>query len=130
MMRRFYKLLCLCLSVSLLFCGCQKSAAETPLGPDLVTRISVVYHHKNTHLHRIYTDTQKMDVILYYFYSLTTHGKAEKDPELYEGERCRITMTLSSGETHIYRQFGTEYLSVDHKPWQKINKDKDKLDNF
>lgn len=111
-------ILCICL----LFSGCHQASAQQDAGPDLVTSVSVIYNHKNTHFNRIYTQERKMDIILYYFYSLSPKGHADKDPEDYLGERCKVIVTLSSGKTHIYRQFGTEYLSVDHRPWQKIDK--------
>ena len=106
-----------------LFSGCHKTATMQTL-PDLVTAIEVSYQRQNIQLERIYTDNQKMDIILYYLYALTPGARAKEDPEMITGDRCRIVVTLLGGRSRIYRQFSGEYLSVDNRPWQKIDKEK------
>ncbi len=123
-MGKIGKLFCLALCFCILFSGCHRISNNENVVPDLVRSVSVYYQRKDTTFHRTYTNTQKIDVILYYIYTLSPHGKASQDPESYLGDRCRITVTLTSGKTHIYRQFGAEYFSADHKPWQKIDKSK------
>ena len=63
-----------------------------------------------------------MDVFLYYLYYLEPYGQADTDPEQLKSDRCKITIHLSSGETRVYRQQGSRYLSVDAHRWQKIRK--------
>ena len=121
-MRKLLKLWLYMIILSVLLCGCRKTLAEVPNSPDLVIRISLFYEHRGQRLERVYTDNSKMDVILYYLYDLTPLGRPEEDPESLVGDRCRITLHLSHGQTHIYRQFGNQYLSVDNRPWQKIDK--------
>lgn len=122
-MKKIGNMICLLLNACLLLSGCSATATETAPPPDLVTKIAVSYDHQDIHLDRIYTDTDKMDVILFYLYSLSPYGDAEEDPELLTGERCKITVWLSSGQHKIYRQYAEQYLSIDSHPWQKIEED-------
>ncbi len=111
------------LAVCLLLSGCGKSV-QTQQMPDLVTEIRVTYTRQDVQFERVYTDNQKMDVILYYLYALLPGALAKEDPEMLRGDRCRIVVTLMGGRSRIYRQFSGEYLSVDNRPWQKIDKEK------
>lgn len=111
-------ILCLLLSG----CKAQDPVPEDPLV--YVTQVSVDYEYRLSHLRRSYTDSDKMDVFLYYLYGLSPHGKPEEDPEQIQGDSCRITLTLSDGTQRVYRQMGSRYLSVDCQPWQEISQRK------
>jgi uncharacterized lipoprotein YehR (DUF1307 family) len=117
------KILALLLALCLMLSGCRQKP-ETQQMPNLVTKIRVTYKYQDVQLERIYTDNQKMDIILYYLYSLIPGGQTWEDPEKLTGERCRIVVSLMGERTRIYRQFSGEYLSVDNRPWQKIDKEK------
>ena len=126
-MRHYWKLLAVVLLLSALLCGCKRQAAplEEPLV--FVTQIHIDYEYRQNHLLRSYTDADKMDVILYYLYGLSPHGQPEEDPEQIQGDSCKITVTLSNGQQKIYRQIGSQYLSVDFHPWQTIPQDRGSL---
>lgn len=123
-MEKFKKTVYIFLISCLMLCGCRKPLAETTPPPGVVREISVSYQDRDTRLYRIYTNTEKMDVILYYLYGLTPHGHVEQDPEMLIGEQCKILVRLSDGSQHIYRQYGKQYLSVDNHPWQIVEKEK------
>ena len=108
----------------LLLSGCKAKefVPEEPLV--YVTQVSVDYEYRLSHLRRSYTDSDKMDVFLYYLYDLSPHGKPEEDPEQIQGDSCKITLSLSDGTQRVYRQIGSQYLSIDWQPWQKINQGK------
>lgn len=112
-------------SVLFLFCFCFSACASAPAAdptpPSLVTDIFISYHYGDMHLKRHFTDIQKIDIVLHYLYDLSPYGTPEEDPEQIWGDCCRITLTMSDGTHHIYRQQGGRYLSVDNRPWQKIN---------
>ncbi len=105
----------------LFLCACksQPAAVQDPLA--LVTAVDVSYTYRQVQLHRTYTSSDKMDVILYYLYDLEPYGRPDEDPEQIRDDCCRITVRLSDGRSRIYRQQGSRYLSVDSRPWQKIS---------
>lgn len=119
-MRKIWILLILMLSLS----ACSSTTSKSPEPPSLVTEVSVSYHYGDMHLRRHYTDTRKIDVVLYYLYNLSPYGTPQEDPEQIWGDNCRIILTESDGSQHIYRQQGGRYLSVDNHPWKKISESK------
>lgn len=122
-MGRNWKLLLIilyCFSLS----GCKKALSPEPAQLNLVQQIDISYYKEGVHLQRHYTDADKMDTVLFYLYSLSPLGRAEEDPEHIAADSCKITLAMTNGETRIYRQRGGRYLSVDCKPWQKIDPDK------
>lgn len=106
-----------------LLVGCSPTKAEnTRL--KLVEAVEIEFYHQQEYLHRIYTQPDKIDVILHYLHRLTPRGIPDFDPEQLLGERCKVTVRLSHGESHIYRLQGKEYLSVDLKPWKNISRER------
>ena len=59
-----------------------------------------------------------MEKFLYYLRSLETWGPAELD-QLTEPE-FQIALTFSDGSTKIYRQRGSQSLTVNNGSWRKI----------
>lgn len=103
-----------------LFSGCKKQT-PTPAPMEYVTSVEVSYDYRSQHLYRRYTDSDKMDVILFYLYDLKPYGMpTTEDPDDIIGDSCKITVHLSTGNKHVYRQRGSRYLSVDSHRWQKI----------
>ncbi len=100
-------------------CAAPQSGEEKPLS--LVTDVTVSYHYGDMHIRRHFTDTDKIDIVLYYLYHLSPGGTPKEDPEQIWGDSCRILVTESDGSRHIYRQQGGRYLSVDNRPWQKVS---------
>ena len=64
----------------------------------------------------------KMEKFLYYLRSLETWGPAELD-QLTEPE-FQIALTFSDGSTKIYRQRGSQSLTVNNGSWRKIKDDR------
>lgn len=103
----------------LFLCACKPPAVQDSIV--LVTEVDIRYNYKNTQLNRTYTNTDKIDVILYYLYSLEPYGQPEEDPEQIRDDCCHITVYLSNGSSRSYRQQGSRYISVDFCPWQNIS---------
>ncbi len=120
-MKRFWKIMTIYLAFGFLFSGCGSSQREAPKELNLVTGIEVSYDHQQIHLQRSYTSTDKMDTVLFYLYTLSPYGRVQVDPECITDESCKITVIMTDGQTRTYRQRGQEYLSVDCRPWQKID---------
>lgn len=120
-MRKNWKKLFISLGICFLISGCSpnRSAPQEPLA--LVTAVEITYNYRQTQLRRHYTSSDKMDVILYYLYDLSPYGEPEEDPEQLQEDSCKIAVHLSDGNSRIYRQNGSRYLSVDSRPWQKIS---------
>lgn len=126
-MRKIKLMLILSILVCFVFSACHSQQLSQQNALPLVTSVDVTYDYGQKKLQRHYTDSDKMDVILFYLYDLVPHGQADEDPERLQGDSCRITVRLSNGEMHIYRQQGSRYLSVDFHPWQKISEAKGSL---
>lgn len=117
------KYLLIVLILCLLLTGCSPTKPEAaPL--KLVSSVEVDFRHRQEHLHRIYTQSDKVDVILHYLHRLIPRGTPDSDPEQLLGERCRITVRLSGGQTRTYRLQGKQYLSVDLRPWKNISRER------
>ena len=104
-----------------LLSGCGNVSAASSAKPDLVSRVEVSYRNQGIHLLRCYTATDKMDAVLCYLYSLSPFGHVDEDPEQLCGQSCSITVTTTGGIMRTYRQMEGKYLSVDGRPWQKID---------
>ena len=111
------------LILCLILTGCTPAKPETaPL--KLVSSVEVDFRHGQENLHRIYTQSDKVDVILHYLHKLTPRGTPDSDPEQLLEEQCKITVRLTGGESRIYRLQGKQYLSVDLKPWKTISRER------
>lgn len=109
----------LCLTLT----GCSPTKPEAaPL--KLVNSVEIDFQLQQEHLQRLYTDAEKIDVVLHYLHRLSPHGVPDFDPEQLIGERCKITVRMSGGQTHTYRIQGKQYLSVDLKPWKSISRER------
>jgi hypothetical protein len=123
-MERFWKISGVIVLLAIFLCGCRSINVKEPAQPTLVNRIEILYNSHDVHLQRSYTATDKIDTILFFLYGLSPVGRVEEDPEQISEQRCKITAVLSNGETYIYRLRGGRYLSVNCKPWQKIDSQK------
>lgn len=111
------------LILCLILTSCSPTKPEAaPL--KLVNSVEIDFHHKQEHLQRLYTDAEKIDVVLHYLHRLSPRGNSDSDPEQLIGERCRITVRMSGGQAHTYRIHGKQYLSVDLKPWKSISRER------
>ncbi len=104
--------------------GCTAPQSDRLKPVSLVTAVTVSYHYGDMHIRRHFTNTDKIDIVLYYLYHLSPGGTPKEDPEQIWGDSCRILVAESNGSRHIYRQQGGRYLSVDNRPWQTISEEK------
>ena len=110
----------------LFFSGCRVSA-EGPSDLHIVTRIDVLYHQKQQDVSRHYTTPAKMESILNYLRLLEYAGIPDEDPELSEGDVCRIDVQLVNGKRHVYYLYANRYLSKDFRPWVQVDADRSVL---
>lgn len=107
--------------VCLLLTGCSASRSDvSPSAPVLVTQVQVCYVHESAEIIRCYTMPEKMDTVLKYVYALRPHCKDESLPDHFSGDRCRITLTLSDGQSRTYRLYGGRFFSDDGSTWHTV----------
>ena len=94
---------------------------KKPSEPVLVTQIRITGHTGTEALDRLYIQPEKTGTILNYLRWLTRKGSADPDPEALDNSYFDITLYYSDGETRVYRQRGTQYLSKNHRAWEKLD---------
>ena len=62
-----------------------------------------------------------MQSVLLYLRLLKPFGKPDTDPELVAAPVFEITVQLSDGQRHIYRQKDHRYFSKNALPWENID---------
>ena len=108
-------------AVLFLLAGCSRKEPTPHPDTRVVTRIEVTCRNEDTTMERSYTDPQKIRFILNYLRLLKFCGAADTDPERITGDDNRIVLQLSDGHQRIYRQRAYRYLSVDCRPWFKVD---------
>lgn len=126
-MKQKQKLLLWMLLLCILLPGCRQTQVTTPSTLDIASSIIISYRWKQGQLQRNYTNADKIDVILHFLHKITPKGRAEKDPELLQGNDCNITIHLAGGNMRIYRIKNGSYLSVDYQPWQAIDREQERI---
>lgn len=119
-MKAFLKWLCLLLAVFFLS-GCGKKAF-TPSA--VVTSVQITAGGTRRPLRRLYTEPDKIQMVLDYLRLQEGEGPADTDPERLTGTDFVIDVRLSDGSHSIYYQRGGRYLSGKYRPWQKIDEKK------
>ena len=109
--------LALCLTIFML-CGCQKSTR--PLCR-FVTQVDISCDHGNIPIRRHYTSTEKMEAVLLYLRLLRPGSAPLVDPDKEDADIYQITVSLSDGEQHIYRQKDHRYFRIENYGWQSIS---------
>lgn len=104
-------------AVVLLLCGCRK---EEIVPHRVVTRIDVTCQAFDTYIHRSYTDSEKMQMILFHIRSIGQKHTPDVDPEALDSPTICITLRFSDGSTKIYRQKDNRFWQEDTQPWKKI----------
>ena len=89
----------------------------------LVTKIDIVYSQHDTTDTRIYTNPEKMEVILLYLRLLRPTGTPQADPEQFQDDVFKITLHFADGHERIYRQRANRFLSAGEKAWYTVNPD-------
>ena len=115
-MKKFLKLLSL--TLCFLLAGCN--IPQTPKSK-LVTGLSVEVMQDSQHLHRRYTDPQKMETVLSYLRAMDGPTTERADPERYAGPKYRMELLYSDGSKSYIFQHGDRFLSRDFHPWQELD---------
>jgi len=99
--------------------GCKTdSSAEIS---HMVTQIDISCQQEDVHIHRHYTDPEKMEKYLLYLRLLELGDTPSMDAEHVDADVYRITVLLSDGRQRIYRQKDHRYWSTQMRPWQTID---------
>lgn len=109
--------------IPLLFCAFLLSGSAKEIrGPlcRVVTGVEIACQHKDVHIKRHYTDSDKMEYVLIYLRLLEPVGKPETDPGSVSADVYEITLQLSDGNKKHYKQKDHRYLCRDDGPWQAI----------
>lgn len=106
--------------IPLLFCLCCKVYASPTYDAHIVAGVDVHYRGQDALLQLHYSETWKMEAILNYLRLLEYDGLPADDPELYRGDRCRITLRLAAGGERIYYLLNDRYVSRDLHPWEQM----------
>ena len=117
-MVRFSKLIFAIYLCTVIMCGCGKENAK-PLY-QAVTQIDIVTQYKDQLIHRRYNTPNKMRPVLLYLRLLKPQGKPiEVDNSA--ADIYLISISLSDGSKHYYRQASHRYLSKNNGPWKAID---------
>ena len=120
-MKKFTLLFILFCFGTVIISGCSKQNTQLVPQCRVVTRVDISCVHEKGLIQRNYTDSEKMESVLLYLRLLKPFGKPETDPELIDAAVFEITVHLSDGDRHIYRQKDHRYFSENSHPWKKID---------
>ena len=115
-MKKFLSMLSL--TLCFLLTGCN--IPQTPKSR-FVTGLSVEVLQNHTHLHRRYTDPQKLETVLSYLRAMDGPVTECTDPERYDGPRYRMELFYSDGSKSYIFQHADRFLSRDFHPWQELD---------
>lgn len=118
-MKKGIKLFAVFSFILLILSGCGKNHSK----PDTyraVTEIDIVTHHQKGLVHRHYTTPDKMRPVLLYLRLVRPYGKPIKIPE-ETGDVFLISVGLSDGQKHYYRQAQHQYFSIGAGDWRQID---------
>jgi len=101
--------------------GCSREYSKNvPQPMKVVTEVDVTRHKGEEVLRWQYTSQDKMEAILLYLRLLPRGETAQVDPDQVAGDNYEIALHYSNGDRRMYYQHADRYLSVDYKPWEKI----------
>lgn len=103
----------LCLLAGFLF--------RTKATTGFVTHADITWQTEHHRHHRHYRSPDKIQKLLLYLRTLRPKGNAHIDPEVLNGNTCKIVLYYENGEHQIYYQQADRYLSVDAHPWERIS---------
>ncbi len=109
--------------LAILLTGCTRLDQQTPGTPRVVTGIEASFDGENLRLHRIYSDSEKLQGVLTYLRCLDLHGTPDPEEPIPQTNSARIVITFSDGSTKVYEQQADQFLRQDGGPWQRIDPD-------
>lgn len=100
------------------FCGCNRAPTQPVYRT--VTQVDVVTEYKDQLIHRHYNTPEKMRPMLLYLRLLKPYGKPVQ-PNEADDNVFLISISLSDGRQHYYRQASHRYFSKGNGPWKHID---------
>lgn len=113
---KVFALICFCVSI---MCGCRQNKTQKPIFR-AVTQVDIVTEYEDRLIHRHYNTPEKMRPVLLYLRLLKPSGK----PVQLDGDAddvYLISISLSDGAQHYYRQASHRYLSKENGPFKSID---------
>lgn len=119
MKRKFLLFLCVfftAISIS----ACSGNYAKKPLFR-AVTNVDISCQHRDTTIHRHYTNNEKMQAVLIYIRLADNIRVPDNNPEKAKGDIYEIRVQLSDGQQHIYKQKDHRYFYQHTKGWRTLD---------
>ena len=98
------------LVMCIFLCSCHRRQDNTQNALNLTQKVHVDCYYRQHHLQRIYTDFDKIDVILRYMHKLSSAGQPPAKPAQVTDDHCQITVFLSNGTQHTYQLQSKDFL--------------------
>ncbi len=117
-MKRIAKLFVLVWFSMLMLCGCNPKRRQPVYRA--VTQVDIVTEYKDQLIHRHYSTPEKTRPILLYLRLLKPHGKPVQVDEAAD-DVYLISISLTDGERHYYRQAAHRYLAKENGPFKSID---------
>lgn len=102
----------------IILCSCEKE--NTPTAYRTVTHVDIITKYNGQILGRHYNTPEKIRPVLLYLRLLKPIGK-EIVPDNKNEDIYLITISLSDGDRHYYRQASHRYLSKENGPYKSID---------
>lgn len=118
-MKKTIKLFAVFSFVLVILSGCGKNHTKNTIYR-AVTEIDIVTHHREGLVHRHYTTPEKMRPVLLYLRLVKPYGKPTKITEDTD-DVFLISVGLSDGQHHYYRQAQHKFFSVGAGDWRQID---------
>ncbi len=113
-MKRFF----IFVSVLILLVGYYLFPAKAVSG--FVSHADVTWQTEHHRHHRHYNSPEKIQKIMHYLRTLRPKGKADIDPEVLDGNSCKIVLYYQNGQRQVYYQQADQYLSLNSHPWERV----------
>ena len=108
------KLIVIFLLMGLLCAGCGYHAPIATMPTHkVVTGVDITFQNGPLYARRIYSDNQKMAVILHYLRFIDPYGTPQETPEETPGSDFYIVLSYSDGSRKLYRQHADRYMQKD-----------------
>lgn len=119
-MKKNLKLFLLFFFTAFIVSGCRANNTPVPLCR-VVTGVDISCRQEHMLIRRHYTDHKKMQSVLLYLRLLDTQTASGVDPARIHDDVYEITVHLSDGNQHVYRQAAHRYFRRGSQPWQVID---------
>ena len=118
-MKRIFALFFLFCFVAVILCSCSQNNPSNTIFR-AVTQVDVVTKHDDQLIRRHYNTPEKMRPVLLYLRLLKPYGNPVL-PDASADDVYLISVSLSDGQRHYYRQASHRYFSIENGPWKHID---------